>query len=253
MKKGFTALEIIFSLFVLVIVVLVLVRLFIKQVNVEPITRELDSVVDAFGHDKAYAECSTLCSSYQVSNCDLGKAVDFCQKKVALDLDGNGKPGEKSTVANHGGAVRGIPYCEDGMYCFHVIEGCNCGSVVLTPDMCDALMCEYYQTKQGFTEAQSKDLIKSQVNTGSCRLTYTVGSVTLDTDMNSQNNWWVRGGFGDCKFGQGGTAGFEAGCPEGAITILNGMGFYSCQDLNCEDNYSQYPDLCDQCCPSHVP
>jgi len=231
MKKGINALEIIFGLFVMIIVVLVIIRLFIKQVGPEtlqPVQNQLNDISDSFGFIQAKNECGNLCTSYQLSSCDLADAVDFCQKKVQIDIDENGVSGESSPGAmQHGAGVRGIPYCEDGLYCFDIMEDCGCASIVLNPDTCDVIMCEYYMIRHGFTEEEAKGMVKQYVNTGTCKMTLQAGPLQLDTIMGSGKNWFDRRGMGDCVIsGTSIVSGFELSL--GACEVDAASKEYSC-------------------------
>jgi hypothetical protein len=204
MRKGMNALEIIFGLFVLIIVVLVIIRMFTENVKVDPVTRNLDELNKQEDYKNAINLCEATCSDYQLSNCDISRAIKFCTQKVSIDLDNNNEPGEKSTIAaQHGAIVAAVPICEDGMYCFHVVEDCRCGSVKLTPDICDALMCEYYVSSRGLTLDEAKQLIKTEVNTGSCDIkTKDIPDYQFldrDTTMDSGKNWFDLFGMGDCQ------------------------------------------------------
>jgi hypothetical protein len=238
MSKGVNALEIIFGLFVLVIVVLVVIRMFSRNVNVDPIVRELEQVQQQYDYEQAELKCSNLCSEYQLSNCDPAKAMNFCTQLVEIDLDGNNQPGEASTgVQQHGAIVAGVPYCEDGFYCFHVMSTCKCGSVTLGPDTCDALMCDYLMTQSYLTEDESKSYIKKQINTGTCSISTTdleeYSFLDRDTIMGSGKNWFDIFGMGDCQIGLP-TQIDTHSLSFSACTIVvgeNGSGIYDCDLL----------------------
>lgn len=210
MKKGINALEIIFGLFVLIIVVLVIIKMFTGTVNVEPVVKEVDKLKEQYDYQQAEQKCKQICSEYQLGDCDITKAIKFCKEKVQVDLDGNNEPGEKSTGSiEHGAVILGMPYCEDGYYCFHVVDDCGCGSIELSPDTCDALMCEYYMTRSALTEDESKRLIETEVNTGTCEFSTKddqfsqYNFIDRDTVMESGKNWFDLFGMGDCELGTG--------------------------------------------------
>src|SRR3989338_2625787 len=111
MGKGVNALEIIFGMFILIIVVLVLIRIFTSIVTPSKITDQLNSFETAYQFEAQKATCTGACEAYLNNNCNRREAVDYCLKKISIDLDGDKAPGERGT----GNFVRGLPYCEDGL------------------------------------------------------------------------------------------------------------------------------------------
>lgn len=161
--KGINALEIVFAMFILIVVTLVVIRLFTTTVSPDYLP-PIEDFRATYNYDKEKSKCENLCSYYTSKGCiDLVPAVSFCQQKVMLDIDGNHRVGEKG----HGGLVAGIPYCEDGLYCFHIAE-CGCGSFVLTAEQCLIVMKDYYMNQLGLSENEAKQAIINQIRPGEC-------------------------------------------------------------------------------------
>ncbi|MEM7822613.1 MAG: hypothetical protein QXI23_03985 [Candidatus Aenigmatarchaeota archaeon] len=162
-KKGINALEIVFAMFILIVVTLVVIRLFTTTVARKSLPN-IDDFRAAYNYDIEKNKCNSLCSSYTGSACaDLSAAVAFCQQKVSIDIDGNYRTGEKG----HGGLIAGVPYCEDGLYCFHIAE-CGCGSYVLNAEQCLALMKDYYMNQIGLSKDVAEQIIVSKITPGQC-------------------------------------------------------------------------------------
>jgi hypothetical protein len=162
--KGINVLELIFAMFILIIVTLVLINIFSRQVSTEALPK-IDDFKQAYGYEKEVSRCRNLCAQY-TSDCeDLGAAVRFCQEKVKIDIDGNYKVGEKG----HFGVVNNRPYCEDGLYCFHLMEKeCACGSYVLNPENCKQVMMDYYTRIANYGEKTAKQAIYNAIQPGEC-------------------------------------------------------------------------------------
>lgn len=162
-EKGIDALEIVFAMFILIVVTLVIIRLFTTTVSRESLPN-IDDFRSAYNYDKEKSHCNNDCSAYTSNGCsDLAAAVTFCQERISVDIDGNFKTNEKG----HGGLIAGIPYCEDGLYCFHITE-CGCGSFVLTPEQCLIVMKDYYVTQMGLSEQTADQIIVNKITPGTC-------------------------------------------------------------------------------------
>ena len=161
--KGLNALELIFTLFVLIVVVLVIVRMFITKMSLGGIEEPIQDITDTYNYEAAYSNCNNLCSKYE-ADCSRQNAVKFCLERVSIDIDGNRLLGEK----HHFNVVEGIPMCEDGIYCFHVKTDCACGSVRLDPETCLDILCDYYQYTRGLTEDVAAQMIQREIKYGTC-------------------------------------------------------------------------------------
>lgn len=183
-----TALEIVFLLFIMIVVTLVIIRLVSQYVSVSPILEPVKRITDAGGYEQAYLECKNLCDSYKIS-CDEVAGKNFCERKVELDINWNGKRGER----NVGNLVEGIPLCEDGIYCFHIYPDCRCGTYQLTPANCLKLLCTYYtQTLGWLSQEQAINAIKRDINPGTCFFKDEA------TGLN-QSSWWLASGYNITK------------------------------------------------------
>jgi hypothetical protein len=189
MSKGVNALELIFSLFVLIVVVLVVVRMFITKMATSSIEKPVQDITDAYNYEAAYSTCNNLCSKYESDCSNVQSAVKFCEEKVNIDIDGNRVSGEKG----HYNVVEQIPMCEDGIYCFHVKTNCICGSQRLDAKSCLTVLCDYYKNIQGMNTNISMDLIKNALTPGSCERDISKWKINDYTpiDLDPPNNLWM--------------------------------------------------------------
>jgi hypothetical protein len=161
--KGINALEIVFAMFILIVVTLIVLRLFTTTVTKESLPN-VEDFRRAYNYDKEKAKCESRCSAFTTTGCsDLSAAVMYCQEKIMIDIDGNFRVNEKG----HGGIVAGVPYCEDGLYCFHINE-CACGSYVLDPENCLKVMMDYYTRQMGLSEFTAYQIILNNIKPGEC-------------------------------------------------------------------------------------
>jgi hypothetical protein len=197
MSKGVNALEIVFAMFILIVVTLVVIRLFTGIVKQDTLPN-LDDFRQAYRYSQEKSKCSNLCSDYTIGGCnDLAAAYSFCEHTISIDIDGNNVPGEKG----HYGVVTSIPYCEDGLYCFH-IQDCGCGNYILGPEACLQTMRDYL-TKTVPKETAEK-LICNKIKYGTCktdpndweRKVPGFQSVELpDGTVLGTDYWWVHAGY----------------------------------------------------------
>ncbi len=115
--------------------------------------------------------CQKLCSNYEKS-CDIKNAVEFCENKVIIDIDKNGVKGETGKV----GFLNGYPFCEDGIYCFH-IQKCSCNNQELNAENCLKILCDYYSEKP-----QTINYIREKITWGKCK----------NDDKELQPDWWYE-------------------------------------------------------------
>lgn len=188
--KGMTALEIVFLLFIMIIVTLVIIRLVQTYVTITPIVKPIENWQDTYNYDSEKAKCRNICDRYISGSfgghsCDQTEAIRFCKEKVALDINGNRQPGEK----NVGNLVMGIPYCEDGLYCFHILPDCSCGGQTLTAQECLRILCNYYNsTSIGYTKEEATAVIQNLINPGTCHY---VDEVT----GKNESYWYIHAGY----------------------------------------------------------
>jgi len=144
MRKGVNALEIVFGMFLLLIVVFVVIRLITNFVTPSKVAEPLQNFDAAYRYDQERSKCKDLCDQYTTEECNIDRAVDYCLKKINIDITGNKQTGEP----NRGGFVAGLPYCEDGLYCFHIYN-CKCGTFKLDAENCRKILCDYYIREKG--------------------------------------------------------------------------------------------------------
>lgn len=209
--KGFEALELIFTLFVLIVVVLVIVRMFITKMSLGGIEKPIQDITDTYNYEAAYSTCNSLCSKYEADCSNVQNAVKFCLQKVNIDIDGNRIAGEK----NHFNVVEGIPMCEDGIYCFHIKNDCACGSVRLDAGDCLDILCDYYQYTQSLSEDVAAQLIQRGIKYGTCEpnVAKWIGKIEdfeplpvpeytsirdgklVQNQLMGPDYWWARAGY----------------------------------------------------------
>ena len=160
-KKGLNALELIFTLFVLIVVVLVVIRMFVQKMKIDQI-KPVEDITESYNYYAALSECNNLCEDYTQDKSSYN-ALRFCQHKVSIDIDGDGRPGQEGAY----GVLVGIPLCEDGIYCFH-IKQCGSGTVALDAKRCLLDMQRYYKIERGLTEETANQIIRRMINYGTC-------------------------------------------------------------------------------------
>lgn len=191
MRKGMKALEIIFTLFVLIVVVLVVVRMFIQHMSLRPIQEPLKRWEDVNRYQAARSECEVLCENFRAAPDQLNVIKDYCTHKAAVDLNENGK-----TFEPKGRIVAQVPYCEDGIYCFHLYE-CSAGpGLTLDATACLSYLCDYYTQQVGYTAEMAMDAIKAEITPGSPAcvndplLKIMLGGVEVTPAY-----WWYKAGY----------------------------------------------------------
>lgn len=216
MKKGVDALQMVFAMFILIVVTLVVIRLFTGIVKPGSLPN-INDFKDTYNYDREVSSCESLCGSYTASECsDYASAVSFCQKQISIDIDGNFKTGEK----RHFGIVNGIPYCEDGLYCFHIVRNCGCRGYYLDAATCRVIMLDYYKDTIGFSDETAKSTICKYISPGDCEKDPTKWTgLSLPTGFQPQpalgddtkyatngyigaDYWWKKAGYLDIGCGQ---------------------------------------------------
>lgn len=191
-RKGIDALELVFSMFILIIVTLVLIRLFTSTVAPGKLP-DTASFAQSYNYQQEINKCNTFCDSFKQNGCtSTADAVSFCQQQVSLDIDGDYKAGE----IGHGGFVNHVPYCEDGLYCFHIVQNCGCGSYILSPSTCLQLMKDYYEGTLGLTQKQTYNIILKSIYPGTCNPDTSTWPQTYNrelpgsADTSLRADWW---------------------------------------------------------------
>lgn len=210
--KGLNALEIIFTLFVLIVVVLVVVRMFITRFTFTGIEQPIQDITETYNYEAAYSTCNSLCNKYEADCGNTQNAIKFCLQKANIDIDGDRIPGEKG----HYNVVEGVPMCEDGIYCFHIKTDCSCGTMRLNAKTCLTILCDYYQHIRGYSEDVAANLIGNEIKYGTCPPdamdwmgkiedynpipvpeydSIRNGEVVTDITLMGPDHWWATAGY----------------------------------------------------------
>jgi len=184
--KGLTALEIVFLLFIMIVVTLVIIRLIQTYITVGPVIQPIEDWQAVYQYQQERMKCKNICDSYVTESCSRFQAVSFCTQKVELDINGNRQTGEPGV----GNLVLGVPYCEDGLYCFHIYE-CKCGGETLDARTCLRILCNYYNSSQvGYTKEDAIKVIRNRINPGTC-------SYVDEATGHNESYWWIRAGYAE--------------------------------------------------------
>jgi hypothetical protein len=162
MRKGVDALQMVFAMFILIVVTLVMIKLFTGIVKPDTLPK-IDDFQHAYNYNREMIRCGNLCNSFTSGGCtDMRSAVGFCREKVSIDINGDGRTGERKAY----GIIAGIPYCEDGLYCFHIYQ-CACGYTELDAKECLDVMKDFYTQESG-SEATGKEATCKAIQPGEC-------------------------------------------------------------------------------------
>lgn len=201
MKKGLNALELVFTLFILIVVVLVVVRMFIQQMKLGKIQEPLKRWEDVNRYQSARSECEIYCEAFRNNPGDINVIKDYCTHRAPVDLNGDGKtyeqlaPGEIAA----GRVVSQVPYCEDGIYCFHIYD-CYSGTIHLTARECLMYLCNYYTSPTvGYDPELAMEAVKKEITWGTCDPNTVY--VKLGGRIITPKYWWERAGYAspDCE------------------------------------------------------
>lgn len=140
---------------------------------------------DSYNYQAAIAQCESMCDNFR-KDCDSKAAVDFCMAKAQIDLNKNTKVDEKGV----GNIVAGVPYCEDGVYCFHIYPNCECGQTLTAVD-CLQILCNYFEGSVGYDPETSMRAIQSEVTYGTCNPNTVVNNMT----GKRADSWWRDAGY----------------------------------------------------------
>ena len=180
-KRGEKELQMIFGLFVLLIISLVVLMLFLKFTK-NSTTSMKDVQGDFFSKSKinnAVLGCKELCSNIQGSPSPTASAIQFCSKVVKIDDNGD-DVARPISQADFGQYLA----CEDKIPCFVLVPNCgaswNSGTPVFTGDSCRSLLEKYRPSK---LEALMYDSPK-----GTCQL-------PVKGDPDAKANWVLDFGY----------------------------------------------------------
>ena len=189
MRKGVNALEIVFGMFLLLIVVFVVIRLITNFVTPSKVAEPLQNFDSAYRYSQERSKCKDLCDQYTTEECNIRNAVNYCLQKIDIDITGNKRTGEP----NRGGFVTNLPYCEDGLYCFHIYD-CRCGTYKLTPENCRRVLCDYYIREMGLEDLNEVANIitgPNGISFGTCDPDVNKWGVKNPPTRNIPACWWT--------------------------------------------------------------
>jgi len=185
--------KIILTILLLIISLFIFLGLFTSIVR-EDTLPNIDDFTQTYKYPQEKDMCINICSDYVNAGCiNLEYAIAYCQQKINIDIDGDFRFGS----IGHYGFINNTPYCEDGLYCFHIHE-CGCGNFTLDAKNCLSLMCNFYKTKN-LDSQQTWNLIQNKISYGSCELNpnnwqhHLIGMENKYTFY--ANWWWVNVGY----------------------------------------------------------
>lgn len=151
-KKGSDKpIEIFVSLFLILAVAMVLLKMFSGQVADKG--NELSEYSEK---QTAIATCEQSCSDVKANKCRPEDQIRFCTKKFSLDYNHDSVLGVNDDDFT-------FPFCEDSIYC-PIVTDCSCG-VDLTFANCKIIMQRYYKSDGiNLGEAQINQTIKQKYN-----------------------------------------------------------------------------------------
>jgi hypothetical protein len=184
--------KIILTILLLIISLFIFLRLFTSIVRMDTLPK-IDDFQQVYNYNRERIRCGNLCNTFTSNGCtDMMAAVSYCREKVSVDINGDGRTGNKGAY----GVVAGTPYCEDGLYCFHMYE-CSCGNFTLDSKNCLSLMCDFYKTKN-LDSQQTWNSIQNDISYGSCELNPNNWQRFIP-GMNGYtfyaNWWWIYAGY----------------------------------------------------------
>jgi hypothetical protein len=180
-KKGEKSLQMIFGLFILLLISLVVLSLFFKftEQSSSAMGETTEKYFSEAEFEKAVSECQVLCS--KVSN--VNTALEFCRTAQKMDFDGD-KEASKYTPASWGL----WDFCEDRVPCFLLVE-CESGMTVYDGKKCKEVLrrrTDYYNAiEYDPSDFESPNPILPK---GTCGLTVT-------GDPENSPNWIERYGY----------------------------------------------------------
>ena len=173
-KKGEKELQMIFGLFVLLIISLVVLMLFFRFIKGS--TGSIRGVQkDFFAQNKidnAIETCKSLCDEIETAD----DAIDFCSRTMKIDFNGDGM------AANFTRANRGaFTFCEDRIPCFVLYPKCpNADNPIYNGNYCKHLLASRRP------EYLKKLMYKTPE--GTCNLPTTAGE-------GAEANWVLKYGY----------------------------------------------------------
>ncbi|MEM4772507.1 MAG: hypothetical protein QW648_00660 [Nanoarchaeales archaeon] len=185
--KQFTAIEIVFMIFILIVVVLIVVNLLMRNVGTQKIEPYIENIQQLAKESFMRQYCDNLCSAIKTatnSRSRLQAMVSWCLAKITdrgkdfIDIIEDGVPGFF--------VVAGYPYCEAGIYCFNFYS-CEMGGLTLDIKECRRILCQYYYEIEGNT-AKATQNIKNIIDWGKCSVDQNL--LTGKRLFRNSAKWW---------------------------------------------------------------
>ncbi len=187
--RGFTAVEIVFMIFILVVVVLVVIQLVTRYVNPSTISPYIEDIEKNYKFLLYKKQCDDLCNEVKTARNEgerLFAAARWCSEKVT-ESGKNGIDIIEDGIYNDFYIVGGYPYCEDGTYCFLNQFTCDAG-ITLDIKECRKILCEYHYKILGDYDAATL-AVRNVTLPGTCQVDKTKiprGKILLKDSA----SWW---------------------------------------------------------------
>lgn len=188
MVKLFTAVEIVFMIFILIVVVLVVIQMVTKYVSPQKINPYIENIQELAKKDYIRQFCDNLCSAVKTATNEgdrLQSMANWCSIKITdkgkdyIDIVEDGIPGFY--------VIAGYPYCEAGTYCFNFYT-CDAG-ITIDIKECRRILCEYYYKKEGDT-LNATNAVKKVIDWGKCSVrSELLGGKKL---LKTSADWWYK-------------------------------------------------------------
>jgi hypothetical protein len=165
------------TLWKLIIPILIIVwsiRLFFSPIG--PTIEPLTDVRDSLTYRQFVAQCQYFCNQYLQSGTGA-TAARFCYTKLTEHIDLNGN--KKVDVITAETKILNI--CEDGIYCFHVVN-CQNESVSIDWSDCRLILCNSYKDAYNDSYKATQEVKAIFPSAGTCTL-------------NPNENWFYIYGF----------------------------------------------------------
>ncbi len=178
-KKGEKSLQMIFGLFILLIISLVILSLFFKftERTSGTLGETQEEYFSKAQFESAISECENLCTKVT----DVNTALEFCKQYQRIDMDGDKEP-SPATKQDWGK----WQFCEDRIPCF-ILHTCDSGKTTYDGAKCKQVLLtnrpQYYE----MLEYDSTE-VTGDPQAGTCQL-------TTEGDPENSPNWVYKYGY----------------------------------------------------------
>jgi competence protein ComGC len=199
--KGFTAIEIVFMIFILLVVAIVVIQLVVKNVGTQKLVAVVQQVEQLSKFQYMKDTCNKICENIKTASSykeKLSLMAMWCSYKIR-DGDREGIDMNDNGIYRDFYVVAGLPYCEDGTYCFHFFS-CDLGNFYLDRERCAEILCEYYLQQFNGDDAEATDAVANVISPGSCKIDETMLPKNVRL-LKDESSWWYDDTFGsvDCS------------------------------------------------------